>query len=232
MTSVMIDQAAERGLSFTSVPCFNYRTESPKRVSTRESTTGQTVPERRLESEPIGSMRDPGGHDLFVLNAYPLDATMVLHLVCNVTMLPAPTMTDLLVATEKFVVAMAGNPEQRLSTLSSICAIEPIEHGADWVRVDNCWADLRSVTDLLRACPGIESAAVTVHRDELVAYLAGDPPPAIDTIHRFVMDSLTAHPSVLAPRSYVVCRHAPAHPSDIAAWRAVEAIHRGRPGQP
>jgi hypothetical protein len=77
--------------------------------------------------------------------------------------------------------------------------------------------------------PAVTHVFASAGERPLVAHLtATDDIRTPEQAHARCMAALGQHPTAITPRHYVICRTAPADPSDPAAWPAPLATGTGR----
>jgi hypothetical protein len=134
-------------------------------------------------------------------------------------LLPRTELESVLLAVERLLVA-AAHGDVTSGQMSGLIGLEPLA-GPDRILVDHCWLDIAAVQRLVddAVAPAIARVFASASGRPLVAWLA-----ATDTIrtpeqaHARCMTALAHHPTAITPRYYIICRTAPADPSDPAAW--------------
>jgi hypothetical protein len=145
-------------------------------------------------------------------------------------LVPRAELESVLLAAERLLVA-AAHGDVPGSRIPEMIGLEPLTGTPDRILIDHCWVD---VTDVQRlAADAIAPAAAHVFASvgsrQLVAHLAAtDIVRTPEQAHARCMAVLARHPTAITPRHYVICRTAPANPSDPTAWPAPLATGTGR----
>jgi hypothetical protein len=145
-------------------------------------------------------------------------------------LMPRAELESVLLAIEHLLVA-AAHGDVAHGRMPEIIGLEPLAGTPDRILVDHCWVDVADVQRLIddALAPAVARVFASAGGRPLVACLT-----ATDTIrtpeqaHASCMDALTHHPTAITPRHYVICRTAPSHPADPAAWPAPLATGTGR----
>jgi hypothetical protein len=145
-------------------------------------------------------------------------------------LVPRAELESVLLAAERLLVA-AAHGDVPGSRIPEIIGLEPLTGTPDRILIDHCWVDVADVQRLAADAIAPAAAHVFASADgrQLVAHLA-----ATDTVrtpeqaHARCMAVLARHPTAITPRHYVICRTAPANPSDPTAWPAPLATGTGR----
>jgi len=145
-------------------------------------------------------------------------------------LVPRAELESILLAIERLlVVAVHGDvPSARMP---EIIELEPLAGTPDRILVDHCWVDVADVQRLVddAVAPAAAHVFASAGGRPLVAYLTAT--CAVRTpeqAHARCMAILARHPTAITPRHYVICRTAPADPSDPASWPAPLLASTGR----
>src|SRR5262249_24629371 len=115
--------------------------------------------------------------------------------------------------------------------MPAIIGLEPLAGSPDRILVDHCWVDVAAVQRLVdqAVAPAVAHVFASAGGHPLVGCLAAT--EAVHTpeqAHASCMAVLAQHPTAITPRHYVICRTAPADPSDLTAWPTPVAAGTGR----
>ena len=96
-----------------------------------------------------------------------------------------------------------------------------------WLLVDHCWVDLAEVQRLLddALAPAVSRVFPVDGERELVAYVATAQAP--EDLHTRCLAALPGRHAAMTPRWYVTCASAPADPTRLAGWQAMEVLSAG-----
>ena len=212
--------AEQRGLAFSQPAGLNLRryTDQPPERGEPGPPPALSRADTTVRVQPIGGSCARG---VVLLSVRPRSDQTELELLCDGAALPAEDLTRLVQAVETLLVDAVADPELRLSTLADRCGLRPPALGADWALVDNCWVNLREIEQALRAYPGV-TAALAVHGEELVGYLATDDPADPSELRTHLAEAARGGLAVVAPHRFVTVRTAPTDVHDQAAWERQE----------
>jgi hypothetical protein len=145
-------------------------------------------------------------------------------------LVPRTELEAVLLAVERLLVAAAPGDVPG-SQIPAIIGLEPLAGSPDRMLVDHSWVDVADVQRLVddAIAPAVSFVFASADGRPLVAYLtATDGVRTPEQAHARCMAAITRHPTAIAPRHYVICRTAPADPSDPTAWPAPLATGTGR----
>jgi len=149
----------------------------------------------------------------------------------DVGLVPRAELESVLLAVERLLVA-AAHGDLAGSRMPGLIGLEPIPATPDRILLDHCWVDVAAVQCLVddAVAPATARVFATAGGRPLVACLtATDDIRTPEQAHARCMAALEHNPTAITPRHYVICRTAPANPSDPAAWPAPLAAGTGRP---
>ena len=145
-------------------------------------------------------------------------------------LVPRAELESVLLAIERLLVA-AGHGDVSGARMPGLIGLEPLADGPDRILVDHCWVDVANVQRLVddAVAPAVAHVFASADGRPLVAHLtATDAIHTPEQAHARCKAVLADHPAAITPRHYVICRTAPADPSDPAAWPAPLATGTGR----
>jgi hypothetical protein len=143
---------------------------------------------------------------------------------------PRAELESVLLAVERLLVA-AAHGDVAAGRMPELIGLEPLAGPPHRILVDNCWVDVADVQRLVddAVAPAAARVFASAGGRPLVAHLtATDAVHTPELAHARCMAALIHHPTAITPRHYVICRTAPADPSDPAAWPAPVATGTGR----
>jgi hypothetical protein len=145
-------------------------------------------------------------------------------------LVPRAELESALLAVERLLVA-AAHGDVAYGRMPGIIGLESLADSADRILVDSCWVDVADVQNLVddAVTPAVAHVFTSTGGRPLVACLAAT--GAVRTpeqAHARCMAALEHHPTAITPRYYVICRTAPADPTDPAAWGDPVATGTGR----
>jgi hypothetical protein len=199
--------------------------------------------ERALGQSQIWWADPPGMYELLLFLVVQVDGELIVGaLTDDARRVPRGELEMLLRGAERLLVAAAVR-DISLERLGEITGVEPVTRGPGWLRVDSCWIELPEVQRLADdALPGSAARVFTVpdaHGEPtLVAYLT--PSGGFTTPQQAHLACMTLLPrhgrpkppggnrfTAITPARYVICGHAPADPSDLAAWQHQPVLAHG-----
>jgi hypothetical protein len=145
-------------------------------------------------------------------------------------LVPRAELESVLLAVERLLVA-AAHGDVAAGRMPELIGLEPLAGPPHRILVDNCWVDVADVQRLVddAVAPAAARVFASAGGRPLVAHLtATDAVHTPELAHARCMAALIHHPTAITPRHYVICRTAPADPSDPAAWPAPVATGTGR----
>ncbi|MFD7659359.1 hypothetical protein ACFV4N_35740 [Actinosynnema sp. NPDC059797] len=134
-----------------------------------------------------------------------------------------------LLAVERLLVAAADHDLDG-PAMSAVIDLPPVARGEGWLFLDSCWVGLAEAQQLLDDAFGPTRARVFGEDDgrSLVAYVeATEAVRTPEEAHARCLSRLSAHPTAMAPRHYVLCEGAATDPGDPASWRRRRVVGRG-----
>ncbi|MDQ2810975.1 MAG: hypothetical protein M3Z75_03610 [Actinomycetota bacterium] len=145
-------------------------------------------------------------------------------------LVPRAELESVLLAVERLLVT-AAHGDVAHGRMPEIIGLEPLAGSPGRILVDSCWVDVAAVQHLVddAVAPAVARVFASAGGRPLVAHLAAA--GAVRTpeqAHARCMAVLAHHPAAITPRHYVICRTAPADPSDPTAWPAPLAAGTGR----
>jgi len=144
-------------------------------------------------------------------------------------LVPRAELESVLLAVERLLVA-AAHGDIAAGQMPGLIGLEPLA-SPDRILVDHCWVDIAAVQRMVddAAAPAVVHVFASASGRPLVAHLtATDDIRTPEQAHARCMAALAHHRTAITPRHYVICRTAPADPSDPAAWPAPLATGTGR----
>ncbi|MER7044971.1 condensation domain-containing protein [Streptomyces jumonjinensis] len=133
-----------------------------------------------------------------------------------------------------------GEEDVKLTSLTEVTGVRPVERGADWRRVDGCWISPPAVADALsQALEGLPVHVTMEAPPEdtppeggggpgLTAFIAsGGSPLTPAKAHTALMGALPGRPGLLAPRRYVIVQDPPAEADRSSAWLRQQILMEG-----
>ena len=145
-------------------------------------------------------------------------------------LVPRAELESVLLAVERLLVA-AAHGDVAGGRMPELIGLEPIAGTPHRILVDYCWVDVADVQRLVddAVAPAVAHVFASAGGRPLVAHLAAtDAVHTPEQAHARCMAVLAHHPTAITPRHYVICRTAPADPSDPTAWPAPLATGTGR----
>jgi hypothetical protein len=144
-------------------------------------------------------------------------------------LVPRAELESVLLAVERVLVT-AAHGDVTGGRMPEVIGLEPLAT-PDRILVDSCWVDVADVQRLVddAVTPAVAHVFASAGGRPLVACLAAtDAVRTPEQAHARCMAALSHHPTAITPRYYVICRTAPSHPADPAAWPAPLATGTGR----
>ncbi|HEY1627116.1 MAG TPA: hypothetical protein VGG16_25330 [Streptosporangiaceae bacterium] len=145
-------------------------------------------------------------------------------------LVPRAELESVLTAVERLLVA-AAYCDVPAGRMPEAIKLEPLPAISDRMLVDHSWVDVAAVQRLVddAVTPAVARVFASAGGRPLVAYLtATDAVRTPEQAHAACMAVLAHHPTAITPCYYVICRTAPAGPSDPAAWPPPLATGTGR----
>ena len=143
---------------------------------------------------------------------------------------PRAELESVLLAVERLLVAAAPGDVPG-SRVPGLIGLEPLAGTPHRILLDHCWVDVADVQRLVddAVAPAVAHVFASAGGRPLAAHLAAtDAVHTPEQAHARCMDVLAHHPTAITPRYYVICRTAPPHPADPAAWPTPLAAGTGR----
>ncbi|MEU8204809.1 condensation domain-containing protein [Streptosporangium sp. NPDC049046] len=148
----------------------------------------------------------------------------------DVGRVPAEHLTSLLQAVERLLVAAAGGNLDHEGIID-VLQMEPVRRDSNWVKADAQWVELTEIQRLLDDAFAPAKARIfsQVAGEPLVAYVeASDSVRTPEQAHARCMAMLSAHPSAMTPRYYVICEAVSVDVDDPIGWPAGTSAGTGR----
>ncbi|MFC5056120.1 hypothetical protein [Saccharothrix xinjiangensis] len=134
-----------------------------------------------------------------------------------------------LLAVERLLVAAADHDLDG-PLMSAAIDLPPVPRGEGWLFVDSCWVRLAEAQQLLDDVfgPGRARLFGEVGGRPLVAYVeATEAVGTPEEAHARCLSRLSAHPTAMAPRHYVLCEGAATDPDEPSSWQRRRVVGRG-----
>ncbi|MFF5114496.1 condensation domain-containing protein [Streptosporangium sp. NPDC000509] len=143
---------------------------------------------------------------------------------------PTEHLISLLQAIERLLVAAAGGNLDHEGIID-VLQMEPVRRDSNWVKADAQWVELTEIQRLLDDAFAPAKARIfsQVAGEPLVAYVeASDSVRTPEQAHARCMAMLSAHPSAMTPRYYVICEAVSVGVDDPIGWPAGASAGTGR----
>ncbi|MER6830691.1 condensation domain-containing protein [Streptosporangium sp. NPDC000563] len=143
---------------------------------------------------------------------------------------PVEHLISLLQAIERLLVAAAGGNLDH-EDIIDVLQMEPVRRDSNWVKADVQWVELTEIQRLLDDAFAPAKARIfsQVAGEPLVAYVeASDSVRTPEQAHARCMAMLSAHPSAMTPRYYVICEAVSVDVDDPIGWPAGTSAGTGR----